>query len=61
MVTWKQVIERHGADLAEKMVATGLLDGITCVLLPSGEADIPECDIDRALRAVRGRPVHDWD
>lgn len=61
MVTWRQVIERHGADLAEKMVATGLLDGITCVLLPSGEADIPQCDIDRALRAVRGLPVHDWD
>jgi hypothetical protein len=61
MVTWKQVIERHGEEMAEKMIATGLLDAITCVMLPSGEADIPECDIDRALRAVRGLPVPDWD
>ena len=61
MVTWKQVVERHGEEMAEKMIATGLLDAITCVMLPSGEADIPECDIARALRAVRGLPVHDWD
>lgn len=61
MVTWKQVIERHGQEMADRMVATGLLDGITCVMLPSGEGDIPQCDIDRALRAVRGQPVPDWD
>lgn len=61
MVTWRQVVEQYGQDLADRMVATGLLDGITCVLLPSGEADIPESDIDRALRAVRGQPVPDWD
>jgi len=47
--------------MAEKMIATGLLDAITCVMLPSGEADIPECDIDRALRAAQGKPVFDWD
>lgn len=61
MVTWRQVIERYGEEMAEKMIATGLLNAITCVMLPSGEGDIPQCDIDRALRAVRGRPVHDWD
>jgi uncharacterized PurR-regulated membrane protein YhhQ (DUF165 family) len=37
MVTWKQVIERYGEEMAEKMIATGLLDAITCVMLPSGE------------------------
>ncbi|MFA5445770.1 MAG: hypothetical protein WC262_12435 [Bacteroidales bacterium] len=61
MVTWQQVIEQHGQELADRMVATGLLDGITCVRLPSGEADIPQCDIDRALRAAQGKPVFDWD
>lgn len=34
MVTWKQVIEEYGEDLAEQMIQTGLLDGITCVMLP---------------------------
>lgn len=36
MVTWRQVIERYGEEMAEKMIATGLLDAITCVMLPSG-------------------------
>ncbi len=61
MVTWKQVIEKYGQEMADKMDATGLLDGITVTRLPSGEFDIPQCDIDRALRAAQGRPVWDWD
>lgn len=61
MVTWQRVVEQYGQEMADRMTATGLLDGITVTLLPSGEADIPECDIDRALRAVQGRPVPDWD
>lgn len=61
MVTWKQVVKEHGQEMADKMLKTGLLDAITVTRLPSGEFDIPECDIDRALRAVQGHPVWNWD
>lgn len=61
MVTWKQVIEKYGQEMADKMDATGLLDGITVTCLPSGEFDIPQCDIDLALRAAQGLPVWNWD
>lgn len=61
MPTWKQVVEKYGQEMSDKMAETGLLDAITCVMTPTGEADIPQCDVDRALRAAQGKPVWDWD
>jgi hypothetical protein len=61
MVTWKQVVVEYGQEMCDKMIATGYLDAITVVRLPSGEADIPQIDIERAYRAANGRTVHDWD
>ncbi len=55
MVTWKQVIEKCGQEMADEMIATGLLDGITVTRNPSGEFDIPERDIVRAYHAALGQ------
>jgi hypothetical protein len=61
--TWKQVIETYGEEMADKMQKTGYLDCITCVLLPSGEIDIPQRDIDIAFRAANGGRISEmeWD
>jgi hypothetical protein len=63
MVTKKQVIKKYGKEMWKKMCATGWLDCITVVMLPNGETDIPERDIDIALRAVKGEYIHpeEWD
>jgi len=61
--TWKQVIETYGEEMADKMQRTGYLDCITYIVLPSGEIDIPQRDIDNAFRAANGGIIEDmeWD
>ena len=63
MPTWKQVIETYGEEMAAKMRDGEWLDGITCIVLPSGEIDIPQRDIDNAFRAANGEIIGDmeWD
>jgi hypothetical protein len=61
MPTWKQVVEKYGQEMSDKMADTGLLDAITCVMTPAGEADIPQCDIDLAYRAANGGEIRGWD
>ena len=57
------MVEDYGEEMADKMQKTGYLDCITCVLLPSGEMNIPQRDIDIAFRAANGGIIGDmeWD
>lgn len=59
----KQVIDKVGQEMWDKMVATGWLDGITVVMNDQGEMDIPISDISRAYRAAHGAKIHhmEWD
>ena len=63
MPTWNQVVDEYGAKMADKMQRTGYLDCITCTILPSGEIDIPQRDIDIAFRAANGGYIGEmeWD
>ena len=61
MVTWQEIVEKYGEDVVKKIVDSNMLDGITVRILPSGEIDIPEVDILRAIRAICGEDVDDWD
>jgi hypothetical protein len=63
MPTKKQIIEKYGKEMWDKMIETGWLDGITCRLMPDGELDIPQQDIDCAYRAATGKHIShlEWD
>lgn len=62
MPTMKQIEKKYGTEVTERMKKSGWLDGITVTILPDGSHDIPQVDIDRALKAICGRaPVYDWD
>lgn len=63
MPTKKQVIEQYGQATWDRMCETTWLDGITVKILPNGEHDIPESDISRAYRAVKGEKIDEleWD
>ena len=50
---WKEVEERYGKEIADKMAQSDMLTGIT-VVMRDGEADIPYRDIDRAYMDVIG-------
>jgi hypothetical protein len=61
--TWKQVEKRFGKKIAAELKTSQYLDGITMTILPSGEFDIPERDIDLAIRDITGQYIHpeEWD
>ena len=48
MPTWKEVVERCGVEIAEKIKQSDWLDGITCYMNE---------DIDVALKAIRGEEM----
>lgn len=61
MMTWKEVVERYGQDVADKMQESGMLDGITGVIGENGEMYIYESDIKLALKVVKGGTVGSWE
>jgi hypothetical protein len=57
MPTKDEVIKEHGKEMWDLMCKTGWLDGITCTMNPDGTVEIPQSDIDRALRSAKGKYV----
>jgi hypothetical protein len=58
---WKEVEEKYGKKMADKMKKSEFLNGITVRRLPNGEVDIPESDIRNAYNDVTGRGVRWWE
>jgi hypothetical protein len=63
MPTYKQALDKYGAEMMKKMDRTGFLDGITCVLNKDGSIEIPQRDLDIAYRAAKGEEIdlEEWD
>lgn len=61
MPTWKEVVEKYGVEIAEKIKQSGWLDCITCYMNEEGEGVIPQRDIDIALRAINGEEIGAWE
>ena len=57
---WKEVEERYGKEMADKMAESDMLTAIT-VTIRDGETDIPESDIDRAYMDVMSIPIYVFD
>ena len=58
---WKEVEEKYGKKIADKMKKSGCLRGITVTKTKDGEINIPECDIKIAYKDVMGYPIGDWE
>ena len=61
MVTWNEVIEKYGEDMASKMKKSVYLQCITVQMNENGEVDIPERDINLAFRDVTGGKIEHWE
>lgn len=61
MVTEKQIIEKYGEVLGKKILSNRFMQGITVRILPNGEHDIPQRDIDVALKDINGRKIEEWE
>ena len=59
---WEDVEDRYGKKLADKMKKAKALMGITVRITDKGW-DIPESDIERAYKEVKGIKIHpeEWD
>jgi hypothetical protein len=63
MVTWESVIKKYGKRMANKIGRSKYMYGITLSYNDKGEVDIPEGDINRAIRDIKGKKIHplEWD
>lgn len=60
---WSEVEKKCGKEMADIMKKSRFLNGITVKILPNGEWDIPEEDIELAFRDVNGIAIgpEEWD
>lgn len=59
---WKEIKKKYGKKLTENIRKSKILDGIT-ISLKKGEEDIPERDIELAIKEIKGEKISDseWD
>jgi len=59
----KELEEKYGKELINKIFSQGYPDGCTIVLNKDGTEDIPETDIIIALREIQGEKISqgEWD
>lgn len=59
----KEMFEKYGEKILNEISEAGYLDGITVGVDKNGEVDIPEEDIRRAIRELKGEKIGDfeWD
>jgi hypothetical protein len=59
---WREVEEKYGKKIADKMKKSQYLNGVTCGM-KNGEIDWYDSDLDLAYRDVTGKYIHpeEWD
>jgi hypothetical protein len=60
-MNWKQIEIEYGKSMTRKIKNNKWMKGITISILPNGEEHIPQEDIERALKDIRGEKVTEWD
>lgn len=60
---WKEVVQKYGKELADKMKKSSYLNSITVTMTKDGKVDIPERDIYLAYKDVTKQKIHplEWD
>ena len=61
MPTKIEIRQKYGMEFGDKILKNRFLQGITCRILPNGQIDIPQRDIDNAIRDINGEEVKEWD
>jgi len=63
MVTKKEILIKYGKTLGNEILKDDFMRGITVSINKDGEFDIPECDVERALKHIQGKHISDleWD
>lgn len=58
---WEEVEIKYGKEMARKIKASPYLQGCTVELREDGEIDIPDRDIELALKEIMGKPIQPWE
>ncbi len=56
----KMLEQKYSKRLMNKIFKEGHLEGCTIAVV-NGEDDIPESDIIRAIRTMKGEKIYNWD
>ena len=57
----KEIFLKYGEEMYKKITDDEFMQGITLTMYPDGETDIPEEDVERAVRHIKGQRIVDWD
>ena len=57
----KEIFLKYGEEMYNKIIKDEFMRGITLTMYPDGETDIPEEDVERAVRHIKGQRIVDWD
>lgn len=59
----KELEKKYGKSLIKEIFDKCHLDGCTVAINPDSTEDIPESDITRAIREIKGKKINkfDWD
>ena len=53
--------DKYGKESINKIFAGGYLDGCTITINKDGSEDIPEIDIQLAIKEINGRNINDYE
>ena len=58
-----EIVAKYGKDFAEKIFNDTYMQCITITMYPDGETNIPESDVLRAVRHIKGEKISsfEWD
>lgn len=56
-------MKKYGPKLGKAILNDDWMQGITVTTLPNGEMNIPDSDVERALKHIRGKSISEfeWD
>lgn len=59
----KEIEKKYGKKLAAKIFKSGYMERITVTMNPDGTTNIPERDVELALKDVKGERIgnEEWD
>jgi len=59
----QDIINKYGWALYEKIIADGYMQGITITIADDGQDNIPESDVLRAVKHIKGEDLSnsEWD
>lgn len=56
-----EILKKYGKEMYDKIMSNQFMKGITVSFYSDGSLNIPERDVENAVKDVAGKEVSNWD